>query len=243
VPAFHTGGWYDIFLRGTLRNYAGLEAHGGSEGARKGQRLLVGPWLHGYFGRKTGDVDFGPEADKGDWIDQEGWRWFDHVLRGAPDDDKPVRLFVMGRNVWRDEDDWPLARARSTRFALHSKGHANGRDGDGTLSTTAPGDEPSDSFVFDPAKPVPTRGGGLCCDGDHLAAGAFDQRDVEARSDVLVYSSDALADELEVTGPITVDLIVLVAFTNEAPRSGPPRGNARVGDRLADRTALRRFQV
>src|SRR5713226_3549627 len=208
VPAYHMGGWYDIFMGGTLRNYAGIKAGAGSEAARRGQRLMIGPWYHGPFNGKTGDVDFGPES-RMEESDDLILRWYDYLLKGNPngmENEKPVKIFVMGKNVWRDEDDWPLARARSTRFYLHSGGKANTSTGDGTLNTTAPRSEASDVFTYDPADPVPTRGGGLCCDNEHLASGAFDQRPKEQRSDVLVFSSPILQGEMEVTGPISVEL-------------------------------------
>jgi putative CocE/NonD family hydrolase len=117
-----------------------------------------------------------------------------------------LRIFVMGTNVWRDEDDWPLARAKVTPWFLHSKGAANTLNGNGTLSPTGAGDEAIDTFVYDPHNPVPTRGGGLCCSASGLAAGAFDQRAIEARPDVLVYTSAPLDADLEVTGPIEARL-------------------------------------
>ena len=214
VPAYNTGGWYDIFLRGTLRNYAGMQKNGGSPEARAGQHLLIGPWYHGPFGSKTGDVDFGPSAS----IDTLGLgyggvlRWYDFLLKHVDNEfatQKPVRIFVMGKNAWREESNWPLERAQSTHFYLHSGGKANSEKGDGALTTAAPGaGEAHDSFTYDPANPVPTRGGGLCCPNDVLPSGAFDQRSNEERTDVLVYSTPALAKDTEVTGPIRVELYI-----------------------------------
>jgi putative CocE/NonD family hydrolase len=212
VPAYHQGGWYDIFLGGTLRNYMHIKARGGSDAARHGQRLIVGPWFHGPFTGRTGDIDFGPSARSGNGeypLQELRIRWFDYVLKGAAngiENVKPVKIFVMGRNAWRDEDDWPLARAINTRYYLHSEGKANTLSGDGALSTAAPVAEPADSYTYDPADPTPTRGGNLCCDNIHVPSGAFDQRPVEARSDVLVYSSPAFKEDTEVTGPITLEL-------------------------------------
>jgi uncharacterized protein len=207
VPAYHVGGWYDIFMGGTLKNYVGIKAGGGSDTARRGQRLLIGPWYHGPFDGKSGEIDFGAEA-KGDTNDLM-LRWYDHLLKGIDNGigrERPVKIFVMGKNVWREEEDWPLARARSTRFFLHSGGKANSMSGDGTLGTAGPQSEPADRFIYDPAEPVPTRGGALCCDNERLASGAFDQRPVEARNDVLVYSSPAFNEDFEVTGPVSVEL-------------------------------------
>lgn len=207
VPAYHVGGWYDIFMGGTLRNYVGIKARGGSDAARRGQRLLIGPWYHGPFDGKTGELDFGPTA-RGE-TDELMLRWYDYLLKGTSNGlerEKPVKIFVMGENVWREEDDWPLARAKSTRYYLHSGGNANTLAGDGSLSTAAPQSEPADKFLYDPADPVPTRGGGLCCDNDHLASGAFDQRPVEARGDVVVYTTPPFKEDVEVTGPLSVEL-------------------------------------
>jgi putative CocE/NonD family hydrolase len=111
----------------------------------------------------------------------------------------------MGRNQWRDEDDWPLARANSTKYFLHSHGDANSARGNGSLSTSVPGTEPSDRFAYDPAKAVPTIGGPLCCDSDHLAPGPRNQREVEERDDVLVYSTPPLDHDLEITGPVRLE--------------------------------------
>ncbi len=207
VPAYHVGGWYDIFMGGTLCNYAGIKARGGSEAARSGQRLMIGPWYHGPFSGKSGDVDFGPEA-KGD-TDELMLDWYDYLLKAEKNGmeaAKPVKIFVMGENVWREEDVWPLARARSTRYYLHSEGQANFLTGNGTLSTEKPQAEATDIFVYDPAQPVPTVGGGLCCDNEHLASGAFDQRPVESRADVLVFTTPAFDQDFEVTGPVSLEL-------------------------------------
>lgn len=207
VPALHVGAWYDIFLGGSLRNYMGLKAGAATEDARKGQHLLVIIGGHAGEGRKIGEVDFGPDAEKVN-EDDITLRWYDYLFKGVQNEfatGKPVRIFVMGANQWRDEDDWPLARARSTKYFLHSQGNANSARGNGSLSTAAPGSEPSDKFVYDPAKPVPTVGGPLCCDSDHLAPGPRDQRSVEERDDVLIYSTPPLERDLEVTGPVKLD--------------------------------------
>ena len=203
VPAYFVGGWYDIFQGGIVRNYVGLKSR------VPGQRLMIGPWYHGPFDGQTGELNFGPSA-KGD-TDTDQLRWYDHLLRGidnGSEREKPVKIFVMGKNAWRDEDDWPLARARSTSYYLHSAGGANTRTGDGTLDTSAPADERTDRYTYDPANPTPTRGGGLCCDNNHLASGAFDQRTVEERKDVLVYTTPAFSSDFEVTGPVAAELYV-----------------------------------
>ncbi|HKA55604.1 MAG TPA: CocE/NonD family hydrolase, partial [Candidatus Binatia bacterium] len=130
VAALHIGGWYDIFLEGTLRNFVGMRTRGKSARARQQQRLVVGPWLHGLFDRVVGEVDFGPGVLL-DAVDLGGLhlQWFDHCLRDQPDTGAPVRIFIMGANVWRNENEWPLARAISTRYYLASGGSANSARG------------------------------------------------------------------------------------------------------------------
>ena len=211
VPAFNIGGWYDIFLGGTLRNYLGMKEKGATEDARKGQKLLVGPWQHTNRGTsQVGSHYFGLTADsKAIDIDGMHFRWFDYWLKGIDNgimDESPVRIFVMGDDVWRDEQEWPLARAQFVNYYLQSEGKANTLDGDGTLSTQAPAEDSPDVYLYNPADPVPTMGGPLCCNPSFVPSGAFDQQGVEARQDVLVYSTPPLEKDLEVTGPISVTL-------------------------------------
>lgn len=211
VPALNVGGWHDIFMGGTIRNYLGMRARGASDQARAGQRLLMGPWHHAVpFSSLVGQVDYGfrsgPVA-----IDYDGsqLRWFDHWLKGADngvDKDAPVRLFVMGANQWRDAKEWPPPGAEMRRYYLHSRGKANSAYGDGALAAEVPGDEPPDSFLYNPLNPVPTAGGALCCYPNSLMGGAADQSMVEHRADVLVYSTEPLAEDLEVIGPVSVTL-------------------------------------
>jgi uncharacterized protein len=201
TPMYHVTSWYDIFLHGGLANFAGLRRHAATEAARRAQKLLIGPWAHLFpytspTSTGTGDIDFGPAA----MVDLHDiqLRWFDHWLKGVDTgilDEPPVRLFVMGENRWRDEGEWPLARTRYTPYYLHG-------GGDRTLSPEAPGDEPADQFTYDPADPVPTRGGNTLI----IPMGVQDQRPLESRGDVLVYTSAVTTAPLEVTGPITVTL-------------------------------------
>jgi putative CocE/NonD family hydrolase len=210
IPVFHIGGWYDIFARSTLRDLSGVRQEGGSELARQNQKLLIGPWRHGPLEGLVGEVDFGLRASSLLVLPEElQLRWFDHWLKGEDNgvtDEPPIRIFVMGDNRWRAENEWPLARTRYTPYYLHSGGAANSLRGDGTLSPENPADEPADTYVYDPRNPVPTRGGGLCCSQAALAPGAYDQREIEGRPDVLVYTTPPLEDDVEVTGPIEVHL-------------------------------------
>jgi putative CocE/NonD family hydrolase len=207
VPALTVAAWYDIFLGGSLRNYIGLKQLAGNEAARSGQRLLVTIGGHAGNGEKIGAVEFGSAAAQ---FDENAitLEWYEYLFLGKQNAfaQKPVRIFVMGDNQWRSEDAWPLERAKSTSYFLHSDGKANSSNGDGVLSTNSPHQVQADIFVYDPANPVPTVGGPLCCDPVHLPAGPRDQKDVEARQDVLVYSTPVLAQDVEVTGPVTLDL-------------------------------------
>ena len=208
IPILQIGGWYDFFALGTFENFVSMRVRGGAPAARENQRALVGPWVHraGVLSH-AGDVDFG--VDSAVDLEEVEIRWFDRWLKGeanGADEDAPLRLFVMGINQWRDEHEWPLARTRFTPYYLHSGGSGNSLNGDGVLSTEHPGQESPDGYAYDPAFPVPTRGGCNCCDPEIVDWGAFDQRSVEYRNDVLVYTSEPLEEELEVTGPVVVKL-------------------------------------
>ena len=207
VPALHIGGWYDIFLAGTLRNYMGIKAHAGTDEARKGQRLLVQIGGHAGFGRRIGDVEFGDDALKFTSTDVV-LAWYDYLFKGVQNEfaTVPVHIFVMGENKYHQESDWPPPENKLTRYFLHSGGSANSLRGDGGLSLTPPKKEAPDKFTYDPANPVPTIGGSLCCDAAHYEPGPRDQRAAENRNDVLVYSTKPLADDMEVTGPVTLEL-------------------------------------
>jgi uncharacterized protein len=209
VPALTIAAWYDIFQGGSLKNYMGLRDHAGNETARSTQRLLVTIGGHAGGGRKIGEVDFGAAAADYD-ENAITLDWYDYLFLGKQnqfaDPTHPVRIFVMGKNEWRNEAAWPLARAKETSFFLSSGGKANTASGDGALIAAKPAKNAADTFVYDPANPVPTVGGPLCCDPVHLPAGPRDQKDIEARSDVLVYSTPVLQEDMEVTGHVTLDL-------------------------------------
>jgi putative CocE/NonD family hydrolase len=211
VPVLSFAAWYDIFLGGSLKNYVRLKTEGGTEAARKGQRLVVA--VGGHAGQsstgKVGAVEFGSKLPIDG--DEVTLRWYDWLFKGEAngvEKEKPVKIFVMGKNEWRDEDDWPLARAKNTKYYLHSAGAANGVAGNGALSTVAPAEEKADQHVYDPSDAVPTIGGPLCCGALPTGIGPEDQRPAEARSDVLVYTTPAFAKDTEVTGPVSLDLYV-----------------------------------
>lgn len=202
TPICHLGGWYDIFLAGTLKNYLGLKQRARTEKARQSQKLIIGPWVHGpanINNQVAGEFDFGPEAARD--FNELRLPWFDHWLKGLDNgitEGPPVRIFVMGRNAWRDEMDWPLPDTRWANYYLHS-----GPSGsivslnDGALSPSPPeGSEHPASLVYDPYQPIPTLGGNTL----GIPGGVYDQRQVEARC--LTFTSEPLSEELEVTGPV-----------------------------------------
>jgi putative CocE/NonD family hydrolase len=204
VPILHVSGWYDDVLVGTTENYVNLATRAKDSAVRGKQWLLIGPWGHRVnTTRVLGEVDFGPEA----LIDFDGLsrRWFDRWLKGdenGVDSDPRVRLFVMGENRWRDENEWPIARTRYVDYYLHSQGKANSRFGDGSLDTTRPSTEPADSYRYDPEDPVPF----ITEPNFSQVGGPDDYRSIERRDDVLVYSGDALEEPLEICGPLSVRL-------------------------------------
>ncbi len=204
VPILHVSGWYDDVLVGTTENYVNLTTRGATDDARQKQWLLIGPWGHRVnTTRRLGDVDFGPEALID--FDASQLRWFDRWLKGddnGVESDPRVRIFVMGENQWRDENEWPIGRTRYVEYFLHSGGRANSLFGDGRLDTEAPGDEPVDTFRYDPENAVPF----ITEPNFSQVGGPDDYRPVERRDDVLVYSTAPLSEPLEICGPLTVRL-------------------------------------
>ncbi|MGE5262198.1 MAG: CocE/NonD family hydrolase [Acidobacteriota bacterium] len=201
VPVMHISGWYDDEQVGTPMNFVGMTMRGATEFARSNQRLLMGPWGHAInAASKLGEVDFGPGAI----IDlrEAERKWFDRWLKGKESDgESSVRIFVMGENKWRDEAEWPPARAQRTLFYLHSDGNANSRLGDGRLSTVVPGDEKPDQYRYDPARPVPF----ITEPTSYQIGGPDDYSAVERRDDVLVYKTEPLGQDTEVTGTVRVE--------------------------------------
>jgi uncharacterized protein len=206
TPALHVGGWFDLFLGGTLDNYRTLRQHAATEHARRNQALIVGPWTHGDQTGTAGELSFGLAASApAIGLEQLQVSFLRRFVTGEPEDPAlpRVRLFVMGDNVWRDEEDWPLPRTEWTRWYLHP---------DGVLSPAAPQpDAAASHYRYDPADPVPTAGGQVLMPpgpdgGVGWMAGPRDQRAVEARPDLLCFTSGVLADDLEVTGPLAVTL-------------------------------------
>jgi putative CocE/NonD family hydrolase len=207
VPAMHMGGWFDLFLPGTLANYAGLNSR--ADAAE--QRLIIGPWAHAVAHDALGEVEYGGAASLAALdLTRIHLDWFSGFLKpgATPDVSSPVRVFVMGANEWRNETAWPPERARAERLYLGTALQADG-DAVGTLRVEPQTDDLSPaSFSFDPADPVPTVGGATLLPGMYvgLHAGQRDQRAVEERADVLSYTTAPLADDLEICGPVAVSL-------------------------------------
>ena len=212
VPALNMGGWYDIFIEGSFACFNGLRKGGRTPNARRSQ-LIVGPWVHSLsVSPKVGDIDFGAHSMYD--LDLLEYRWWEQWLRGVDTgilEEGPLRLFIMGVNEWRAEQEWPLARTEWQKWYLHSGGSANTLRGDGALAPQTPATEAPDHFVYDPHFPVQTSGGNNCCAPNITPWGPYDQRAVEMRSDVLCYTSEPLAEDMEITGPITM---VLYAATD-----------------------------
>jgi putative CocE/NonD family hydrolase len=198
VPSLNVGGWFDIFLSDTLANFSAMRQLG------RPTKLLIGPWTHTDNATPVGELNFGFGSQLSFIGLQTDFarlqlRWFDHWLKNLDTGmlaEPPIRLFVMGANVWRDEQEWPLARAVPTPFYLRA---------DGALSTSLPASEAPDRYTYDPADPVPTRGGAVLI-AREFRGGPLDQRPIEARPDVLTYTTPVLDHDVEVTGPVRVEL-------------------------------------
>jgi len=223
LPMVHVGGWYDIFLRGTIRNYQELSRRQSSP-----KWLIIGPWTHSGNERTyAGDVDFGPAAAIPDFHSGFQIRWFDYLLKGKKTEgipEKPVQLFVMGTGdgskneagrlkhggYWLETDGWPLPETKLDTFYFHAGGNLSTQPPGGFVSST--------TFTFDPDQPVPTLGGNVSA---RVKDGAFDQRErpdfigsrppylpLSARSDVVVFQTEPLEEDMQLIGPLTVRLYV-----------------------------------
>jgi hypothetical protein len=206
VPVLHLDGWYDMRdVSTTLKNYNTLLHEGGTAATRQGQRVVIGPWEHGgYDAQKIGDIDFGAEAV----LDRKALflQWYDCFLQHKNCDQiekiPPVRIFMLGENKWRHEQEWPLKRAQATPFYLHSQGHANTSAGDGSLSSISPANEPKSQYIYDPNDPTTV----VLQSASGKEALTADQRKAESRSDMLVFTSAAAEAPIEVSGHIQVTL-------------------------------------
>ena len=216
TPALHVNSWYDLGANETLQQWRLMQDNAISDRGRDHQYVILSPTTHCRSESATehtvvGEIDFGDARLPYLSIYLQ---WFDYWLNGAENgilEMPKVHYYVLGRNEWASSETWPVPGTSFTRFYLHSHGGANSRSGDGTLSETAPDAEPPDRFTYDPADPVPSRGGSVCCTGNpDDQPGAFDQSDIEDREDVLVYTSEPIGDDgMEITGPIEANLYVV----------------------------------
>jgi putative CocE/NonD family hydrolase len=202
VPVFSVGGWYDNFVESDLEAYAALHKRTGLS------RTVIGPWAHN-MSIPFKEANYGDESHVA--VRSLQLEWFDQWLKGkdAPLlSQPPMKIFVMGINQWREAQTWPPESAQARSYYLESSGNANTLSGDGSLSDRFSRQARSDVFEFDPNHPVPTLGGSVCCNPTVFPWGPFDQREVEKRQDVLVYTSKPLRQQLEVAGPVQVSLWV-----------------------------------
>ena len=212
IPVYSAGGWFDNYVESDLDAFSILTKQ------KKPARIVIGPWAHNML-TKFANVDFGGDSTVP--LRAEQLEWFDFWMKAKlpVKPATPMRIFVMGTNQWRDEPAWPLNRAKEAKFYLSSGGRANSLDGDGQLMEHVGKLDrhakaelyTQDTYVYDPLKPVQTMGGAVCCDQKLLPAGPMDQRAVERRHDVLVYTTAPLEFDTEVTGPIK---LVLYAASN-----------------------------
>ncbi|MGI9260654.1 MAG: CocE/NonD family hydrolase, partial [Woeseiaceae bacterium] len=203
VPALNFGGWYDVFLRSTIGSYKTMTEEAATETARAGQRLIIGPWPHGWnVSTKTGDQEFGADA----MLDVEPLllEWFDYWMKDGPaPEGAPIRIFVMGDNVWREENEWPLARTEYEPYYLHV---------DRTLSNQPPArDSGSLKYTYDPADPVPTLGGNIM---EPTLRGPYDQAPLDDRKDVLRFVTAPFDARTEITGPISAEIYAATDSTD-----------------------------
>jgi uncharacterized protein len=210
APALYINSWYDISVGPNVAMYEYQSKNAANESARNNTFMIVAPTLHCAQTRATEHTIVG-ERDMGDArFDYTGFilRWFDHWLKGVDNGierEPRVRAYLMGVNQWRTYDTWPPKQAHSLTYYLDGDGKANSRNGDGRLTTGRPAHAAQDTYAYDPLHPTPSVGGQLCC-VPGVAPGAIDQRTVELRPDVLVYTTPPLTDTVNATGPIKVSL-------------------------------------
>jgi len=213
VPAYWFVSWYDVSSSPNLTLFNHVRKNPNKEIADN-QYLVIAPALHCAYKRATENTVVG-ERSMGDArlnYDALTWGWFDMLLKGEQNDFKKttarVKYFTMGSNVWQTSETWPPANAVMTDYFLSSEGQANTRNGNGKLVPKVPSTDKPDAFTYDPANPVSSYGGNVCCTGNAVTGGAFDQSEMELRNDILVYTSEPLTNGLEVSGFIESTLYV-----------------------------------
>ena len=213
VPGLWFMSWYDVSTAPNLATYNHVRRTARPEiGAQ--QYAVIAPTLHCSYKRATENTVVGERSMGDARLDYDAltFGWFDRFLKSEKNallDTLPrVRYFTMGSNRWQSSESWPPVGARTMTFYLGSDGGANTLDGNGRLVPTAPRDDRPDRFAYDPMDPVPSYGGNVCCTGTAVQGGSFDQRKMEARPDILVYTSEPLGEGMEVSGPVEVTLYV-----------------------------------
>jgi putative CocE/NonD family hydrolase len=207
IPSFWFVSWYDVSVSPNLALFNYVRENGADAFTKDNQYLVIAPTLHCGYTRATENTIVG-ERSIGDArlnYDEQIYSWFDLHLKGESNDFKSktprVQYFTMGKNIWQASETWPPKNAKLTTFYLNSEGNANTRFGDGKLTATPDqSGKRSDSFYYDPMNPVTSYGGGVCCTGNAVQGGAFDQREMEEREDILVYTSDPLEEGVEMSG-------------------------------------------
>ena len=214
VPSFWFASWYDVSITPNITLFNHVRNNAKDKDVRDNQYLVIAPTLHCAYKRATENTIVG-ERNVGDArlkYDEQIYAWFDMWLKGEKNDFKEktprVQYYTMGSNKWQAAETWPPENVKPTTFYLNSGGNANSLYGDGVLSTKKPGSDNRDSFTYDPMVPVPSYGGNVCCTGNAVKGGAYDQQQMETRNDILVYTSDVLEEGVEVSGFIESTLYV-----------------------------------
>lgn len=214
VPSFWFASWYDVSITPNLALFKHVRNNTKDESIRDNQYLVIAPTLHCAYTRATENTIVG-ERSVGDATlnyEEQIYGWFDLWLKGEKNDFKEktprVQYYTMGSNKWQAAETWPPKKAEPTTYYLNSNGNANSRFGDGTLSTSKATADNADGFTYDPMQPVPSYGGNVCCTGNAVQGGAFDQQQMETRNDILVYTTDPLEEGIEVSGFINSTLYV-----------------------------------
>ncbi len=214
VPSFWFASWYDVSITPNLALFNHVRSNTKDAAIRDNQYLVIAPTLHCRYTSATKNTIVG-ERSVGDArlnYSEQINDWFDLWLKGAQNDFKGktprVQYYTMGSNKWQSSDTWPPSNTQLVSYYLDSKGNANSSSGDGRLMPTKAGKDNPDGFTYDPMDPVPSYGGNVCCTGNAIQGGSFDQQEMEKRNDILVYTTDALEDGVEVSGFIESTLYV-----------------------------------
>ena len=214
VPSFWFASWYDVSITPNLALFNHVSNNTKDQMVRDNQYLVIAPTLHCRYTRATENTVVG-ERSVGDArlnYDEQIYAWFDFWLKGEQNDFKQktprVQYYTMGSNQWQSSETWPPKGAKMTTYYLDSKGSANSSSGDGVLTSSKPKSDNADRFTYDPMDPVPSYGGNVCCTGNAIQGGAFDQQVMETREDILVYTTDVLKEGVEVSGFIESTLYV-----------------------------------